>query len=165
MQKEERKRTRVEDQVIIEQSSGNVFADLGFKNPEEMLAKAQLAQRFRRSWRPIGRRERKRPGQRRLSPPSHCGVIFLAPARQWGVPGPVPRSGESVGLRWPRASCHPMRMLEWISVMGTAAYAWPAVPATRRPAAIVTPRRVSRWRNRLRARSSRPRIVVSESPR
>lgn len=26
----------------IEKSSGNVFADLGFKNPDEMLAKAEL---------------------------------------------------------------------------------------------------------------------------
>jgi len=43
MQKEERKKTRAEGQVTIEQSSGNVFADLAFKDPEEMLAKAQLA--------------------------------------------------------------------------------------------------------------------------
>jgi len=46
MQKEERKKTRAEGQVTIEQSSGNVFADLALKNPEEMLAKAQLAQRI-----------------------------------------------------------------------------------------------------------------------
>ena len=46
MQKEERKKIRTEGQVTIEQSSGNVFADLAFKNPEEMLAKAQLAQRI-----------------------------------------------------------------------------------------------------------------------
>ncbi len=46
MQKEERKKTRAEGQVTIEQSSGNVFADLAFKNPEEMLAKAQLVQRI-----------------------------------------------------------------------------------------------------------------------
>ena len=39
MQKEERKKIRTEGQVTIEQSSGNVFADLAFKNPEEMLAK------------------------------------------------------------------------------------------------------------------------------
>ncbi|MGB2611746.1 MAG: XRE family transcriptional regulator [Isosphaeraceae bacterium] len=37
---------QTEGQVTIEQSSGNVFADLAFKNPEEMLAKAQLAQRI-----------------------------------------------------------------------------------------------------------------------
>jgi hypothetical protein len=30
--------------VSIEESSGNVFADLGLKNPEELLAKAQLVQ-------------------------------------------------------------------------------------------------------------------------
>ena len=42
MNKEERKRIRPEGQVTIEPSSGNVFADLGFKNPEEMLAKASL---------------------------------------------------------------------------------------------------------------------------
>ena len=44
MEKEERRKIRTEGQVTIEQSSGNVFADLAFKNPEEMLAKAQLAQ-------------------------------------------------------------------------------------------------------------------------
>ncbi len=32
--------------VSIEESSGNVFADLGLKNPEELLAKAQLVQRI-----------------------------------------------------------------------------------------------------------------------
>jgi hypothetical protein len=43
MRKEERK--AVDDApVSIEESSGNVFADLGLKNPEELLAKAQLAQ-------------------------------------------------------------------------------------------------------------------------
>ena len=30
----------------VEESSGNVFADLGLKNPEELLAKAQLVQRI-----------------------------------------------------------------------------------------------------------------------
>jgi predicted XRE-type DNA-binding protein len=32
--------------VSIEESSGNVFADIGLKNPEELLAKAQLVQRI-----------------------------------------------------------------------------------------------------------------------
>ncbi len=35
-----------ESRVSIEESSGNVFADLGLKNPEELLAKAQLVQRI-----------------------------------------------------------------------------------------------------------------------
>ena len=43
MQNEERKKTRAEGQVTIEQSSGNVFADLALKNPDEMLAKASAA--------------------------------------------------------------------------------------------------------------------------
>jgi hypothetical protein len=30
----------------IERSSGNVFADLGFNNPAELLAKAELVQRI-----------------------------------------------------------------------------------------------------------------------
>jgi predicted XRE-type DNA-binding protein len=44
MRKEERKK-RDDAPVSIEESSGNVFADLGLKNPEELLAKAQLVQR------------------------------------------------------------------------------------------------------------------------
>jgi predicted XRE-type DNA-binding protein len=32
--------------VTIDESSGNVFADLGLKDPEELLAKAQLVQRI-----------------------------------------------------------------------------------------------------------------------
>lgn len=31
------------EELEVTESSGNVFADLGFKNPEEMLAKANLA--------------------------------------------------------------------------------------------------------------------------
>jgi predicted XRE-type DNA-binding protein len=46
MRKEERKKTPRESQVTIEPSSGNVFADLGLKNPEELLAKAELVQRI-----------------------------------------------------------------------------------------------------------------------
>jgi predicted XRE-type DNA-binding protein len=34
------------DTLTIEQSSGNVFADLGYPNAEEALAKARLAQRI-----------------------------------------------------------------------------------------------------------------------
>jgi predicted XRE-type DNA-binding protein len=45
MKKEERKK-KGEDPVRIERSSGNVFADLGLKNPEELLAKAELVQRI-----------------------------------------------------------------------------------------------------------------------
>src|SRR3990167_4776305 len=33
----------MQQEIEIAESSGNVFADLGFKNPEEMLAKANLA--------------------------------------------------------------------------------------------------------------------------
>jgi len=46
LRKEERKKTREESQVTIEQSSGNVFADLALEHPEEMLAKAELVQRI-----------------------------------------------------------------------------------------------------------------------
>jgi predicted XRE-type DNA-binding protein len=45
MRKEARKK-RDDARVSIEESSGNVFADLGLKNPEELLAKAQLVQRI-----------------------------------------------------------------------------------------------------------------------
>src|SRR4029078_13087819 len=45
MKKEERKK-KGEGPVRIEESSGNVFADLGLKNPEELLAKAELVQRI-----------------------------------------------------------------------------------------------------------------------
>src|SRR3954452_15127149 len=36
----------VKTDEAIEPSSGNVFADLGLKNPEELLAKAELVQRI-----------------------------------------------------------------------------------------------------------------------
>ncbi len=45
MRKEEQKK-KGEKPVPIEQSSGNVFADLGLKKPEELLAKAELVQRI-----------------------------------------------------------------------------------------------------------------------
>jgi predicted XRE-type DNA-binding protein len=45
MRKEEDKK-RSTARVNIEKSSGNVFADLGLKNPEELLTKAQLVQRI-----------------------------------------------------------------------------------------------------------------------
>lgn len=35
----EPKKTRAEAQIAVAESSGNVFADLGFEHPEEMLAK------------------------------------------------------------------------------------------------------------------------------
>ena len=44
MGKEARKK-KYDAPVIVVESSGNVFADLGFKNPEELLAKAELVQR------------------------------------------------------------------------------------------------------------------------
>src|SRR6516165_5453141 len=44
MRKEDKKRG--DKPVPIERSSGNVFADLGLKNPEELLAKAELVQRI-----------------------------------------------------------------------------------------------------------------------
>jgi predicted XRE-type DNA-binding protein len=46
MRKEERKTARGGSQVTIEASSGNVFADLDLKYPEELLAKAELVQRI-----------------------------------------------------------------------------------------------------------------------
>jgi predicted XRE-type DNA-binding protein len=46
MRKEERKKTKAEGPISIEASSGNVFADLALKNPEAMLAKAELVQRI-----------------------------------------------------------------------------------------------------------------------
>src|SRR4051794_33993382 len=44
MRREERKRD--DAPVGIEESGGNVFADLGLKNPEELLAKAELVNRI-----------------------------------------------------------------------------------------------------------------------
>jgi predicted XRE-type DNA-binding protein len=45
MRKEDRKNR--DEPVVIEESSGNVFADLGLKNPEQLLAKAELVHRIR----------------------------------------------------------------------------------------------------------------------
>jgi hypothetical protein len=45
MRKEEQK-TGDDAPMSIEESSENVFADLGLKNPEELLAKAPLVQRI-----------------------------------------------------------------------------------------------------------------------
>jgi predicted XRE-type DNA-binding protein len=45
MKREERKK-KEDARVSIEESSGNVFADLGLNNPEELLAKAELVQRI-----------------------------------------------------------------------------------------------------------------------
>jgi len=36
--------------ITIESGSGNVFADLGYPNAEEMLTKARLAQRIMESF-------------------------------------------------------------------------------------------------------------------
>ena len=38
------KQTKAETEDIVQVSSGNVFADLGLRNPDERLAKAALAQ-------------------------------------------------------------------------------------------------------------------------
>ena len=46
MRKEEQNKTKTKARVAVEQSSGNVFADLGLENPEELLAKAALVQRI-----------------------------------------------------------------------------------------------------------------------
>jgi predicted XRE-type DNA-binding protein len=46
LRREEEKRADVRTKEPIEASSGNVFADLGLKNPEELLAKAELVQRI-----------------------------------------------------------------------------------------------------------------------
>ncbi len=35
--------TKRHDELVVERSSGNVFADLGYPNPEEALAKARLS--------------------------------------------------------------------------------------------------------------------------
>jgi predicted XRE-type DNA-binding protein len=40
-------KSTTEEPVRIEQGSGNVFADLGFSNPDLALAKAELVQRIR----------------------------------------------------------------------------------------------------------------------
>lgn len=45
MKREERKK-KENGRVSVEESSGNVFADLGLENPEERLAKAELVQRI-----------------------------------------------------------------------------------------------------------------------
>jgi predicted XRE-type DNA-binding protein len=45
MKKDVRKRNE-EAPVDVEASSGNVFANMGLKNPEELLAKAELVQRI-----------------------------------------------------------------------------------------------------------------------
>ena len=40
------KKVSVKAEIAVEPSSGNVFADLGLKNPAELLAKAELVQRI-----------------------------------------------------------------------------------------------------------------------
>src|SRR3954463_5779833 len=46
MRQDVRKKVSVKTDETVEASSGNVFADLGLKNPEELLAKAELVQRI-----------------------------------------------------------------------------------------------------------------------
>src|SRR3954466_7328260 len=46
MPREEQKRGIVKTDHAVVESSGNVFADLGLKNPGELLAKAELVQRI-----------------------------------------------------------------------------------------------------------------------
>ncbi len=41
-----RKKQQAEEEMEVEMSSGNVFADLGIENPEEELNKAKLAWEF-----------------------------------------------------------------------------------------------------------------------
>lgn len=43
MTKRKRKPSDEQDEIPVTRGSGNVFADLGMSNPEERLAKAQLA--------------------------------------------------------------------------------------------------------------------------
>jgi predicted XRE-type DNA-binding protein len=46
MRQDLRRKASVKTDETVEASSGNVFADLGLKNPEELLAKAELVQRI-----------------------------------------------------------------------------------------------------------------------
>ena len=46
VRKKEQMKASAASRVTIEPSSGNVFADLALKNPEELLAKAELVQRI-----------------------------------------------------------------------------------------------------------------------
>jgi predicted XRE-type DNA-binding protein len=39
---------KMKNELVFEESSGNVYADLGMKNADEMLRKAQLAARIKR---------------------------------------------------------------------------------------------------------------------
>ena len=47
-------KTKMREQVQVERSSGNVFADLGLPNPEEHLAKATIALAIARTIRERG---------------------------------------------------------------------------------------------------------------
>lgn len=46
MRRDGRKEAGVKTEETVKASSGNVFADLSLKNPEELLAKAELVQRI-----------------------------------------------------------------------------------------------------------------------
>src|SRR3954453_21404902 len=46
MRQDVRRKANVKTECAVEASIGNVFADLGLKNPEELLAKAELVQRI-----------------------------------------------------------------------------------------------------------------------
>jgi predicted XRE-type DNA-binding protein len=46
MRKTSKRRNFPKENITIEASTGNVFADLGLSNPEERLAKAKLAMRI-----------------------------------------------------------------------------------------------------------------------
>src|SRR3954454_15174820 len=46
MRQDVRRKASVKTECAVEPSRGNVFADLGLKNPEELLAKAELVQRI-----------------------------------------------------------------------------------------------------------------------
>lgn len=59
-----RERRTVRNRITVEESSGNIFADIGLPNPDERLAKADLAIRISEAIR-----------ARRLSQ-SHVAVLF-----------------------------------------------------------------------------------------
>ena len=45
--KSKRRKASTDDPIVVEQGSGNVFADLGLPNPHLALVKAELVQRIR----------------------------------------------------------------------------------------------------------------------
>jgi predicted XRE-type DNA-binding protein len=70
--------------IPVTESSGNVFADLGFPNPEEELAKAQLLYCIQRT---IKRRRLSRAAAARIMRIDESKVSALLHARTEGFPG------------------------------------------------------------------------------